>query len=92
MAEENGNGNAVRGCDGGVQTITIRERPGTRRIELEMDCLSLDVALSLLERTHREVEARFRFVRAQELLAEAQQNARIAEIAGRAMQRGPQRV
>ncbi len=89
MDGENTNGNGVRGIDGGTQSITIRERPGTRKMELEFDCLSLDVVLSLLERAHREIESRYRLQRAQELLVEAQNNQRIAEIAGNAMRRGP---
>ena len=92
MDEENTDGKAVRGCDGGTQSITIREAPGTRRIALEIDCLSLDVALSLLERAHREIEARFRFVRAQELLAEKIESQRTAEMASRVMGRAPRGV
>ena len=92
MDGENTNGNGVRGSDGGTQSIVIRESPGTRKLSLEVDCLSLDVALSLLERAHREIESRFRFLRAQELLVEAQNNQRIAEIAGNAMRRGPRGV
>jgi len=92
MDGENTNGNGVRGSDGGTQSIVIRESPGTRKLSLEVDCLSLDVALSLLERAHREIESRFRIMRAQELLVEAQNNQRIAEIAGNAMRRGPRGV
>jgi hypothetical protein len=81
---DNGNSRpeVVRGVDGGTQNITIKCAPGTQKISIDMDCLSMDVALSLLERAHRELEARFRFQRAQELLLEAHENQRLAAIAG----------
>jgi hypothetical protein len=78
---KNGNGNTVRGCDGGVQRVTITCTPGTQKLGVDMDCLSLDIALSLLERAHRELESRFRFMRAQELVMEAQEQQRLAAIA-----------
>ncbi len=92
MDSEHDNGNVVRGLDGGTQRVTITCKPGTQRIGLDLDCLSLDVALSLLERAHRELEARFRFKRTQELIAEAIANKQISAVAGEVMRRGPRGV
>lgn len=92
MDNSNGNGARLKGCDGGVQTITISEAPGTRKLSLDLDCLNFDVALSILQRATRELESRYRFMRAQELAQEAIQNQRIAEIAAGVIQHKSQRV
>lgn len=76
-----GNGHKVPGRDGGTQSITVTCAPGTQKLGIDMDCLNIDLALSLLERAHRELESRFRFMRAQELVMEAQEQRRLAEIA-----------
>lgn len=86
------NGARVKGADGGVQLITISEAPGTRKMSLDIDCLSYDVALALLGRATRELESRYRFMRAQELAQEAIQNARMAEIAAGVMNAKSQRA
>lgn len=89
MDNGNGNGVAVKGSDGGVQTITLSEAPGTRKLSVDMDCLNLDVALALLQRATRELESRYRIQRAQELMLEQTENARMAAVAGDIMRRGP---
>jgi hypothetical protein len=79
--EGNGNGDTVKGCDGGVQRITITCTPGTQKLAIDMDCLNIDIALSLLERGQRELESRYRFMRAQELVMEVQEQQRLAQLA-----------
>lgn len=83
MDGANGNGTVtkVAGVDGGTQSISIKSAPGTHKLSIDMDCLSIDIALSLLERAHRELESRYRFMRAQELVMEAQEQQRLAALA-----------
>ncbi len=89
MDFEHGNGTKARGVDGGTQTLSISRAPGTQKLTIEMDCLNLDVALNLLASATREIESRFRFMRAQELTAEAIANQQIAAVASGVMRRGP---
>jgi len=92
MENENGKTVTVRGVDGGTQTLSISRAPGTQKLSIDMDVLSLDVALNLIESAKREIECRFRFMRAQELAAEAIANQQMRQVAGDVMRRGPRGV
>lgn len=54
----------------GVQRVAISFNPHTHCAELDLGGLSLDDAISVLERGLRELDARYRFNRARELAAE----------------------
>jgi hypothetical protein len=58
----------------GVQSIRISHDVFRHKFDMDLGGLALDEALSLLERAHRELEARYRFQRARELAAEAIQD------------------
>jgi hypothetical protein len=92
MDNENDKTVAVRGVDGGTQTLSISRAPDTQKLSIDMDVLSLDVALNLIESAKREIESRFRFMRAQELALEAVQRQQIAVVASDVMRRGPRGV
>ena len=55
----------------GVQRIVISYSAEQKKFDLDLGGMALDDALSLLDRTHRELDARYRFGRARELAAEA---------------------
>ncbi len=65
--EDNGSGN---NRPDGVQRISISHDGFRRKFEMDLGGLALDDALMLLDRAHRELDARYRFQRGRELLAE----------------------
>jgi hypothetical protein len=67
----------------GVQSVTVSCDPLTMKLHLEIDTPNIELALVLLERAHRELEARFRFNRARELASEAIQAQSIADLVSR---------
>ncbi|HKN24332.1 MAG TPA: hypothetical protein VJX72_05740 [Candidatus Acidoferrum sp.] len=80
--EDNGSGN-VR--PNGVQRVSVSFNPHTHHADLDLGGLSLDDALSLLERAHRELDARYRFGRARELAAELMNAAATDQLVRNAM-------
>lgn len=76
----------------GVQRLTIMVHNETGKMDVDIDARSLDEALSILHRAAVQLEARVKFECGKGFMQEAAENARIAQIASRAMQRGPQRV
>lgn len=80
MAEED-NGHALSGAHGGKQRVTITLEPGTMKLGCDLDTLNLEMALSMLDRATRELDARWRFQRAQELQADTLANRAFAEAA-----------
>lgn len=81
-SEENGGGTDR---PDGVHRVTIAWNPFTHHADLDLGGLALDDALSVLERAHRELEARFRFNRARELQAEAMQQMAADQLVRNAM-------
>ena len=81
VSDNNGASNNLGAAQGGVQRVTIVQQPGTLKLSLDVDALNLDVALSLLQRAMRELESRYRFQRAQELVAEATLQKQYAAVA-----------
>lgn len=69
-SEDNGSGGDR---PNGVYKLTITMEKHTLKPTLDLDTESLDIALMMLQRAYRELETRFRFVRARELLAESMQ-------------------
>lgn len=72
---DDGNGAAASERPNGVQRVSISYCPHTHHADIDLGGLSLDDALSLFERAHRELDARYRFQRGKELLQESMQAA-----------------
>ncbi len=67
---ENGSNNGQGEWPNGVQRVAISFNPHTHHADLDLGGLSVDDAISVLERGLRELDARYRFQRARELAAE----------------------
>lgn len=84
---ETGNGNGANGSErpNGVMRVTVTLDVHTNRLGIDMDCGTTEQALSMVDRARHEIDARFRFARAQEFAQAALQAKADADLAASIM-------